>query len=282
MKNILFSTDFSDGANNAFLYALQLANQLDTKLYVLYSYISPVLSATHAGQPELLGQVYEQIELTKFDYYKKQIPQLHDLAQEHNLDHSKMVFLFEEGTVVTAVKKSVQQENIALVVMGTHGASGFRKEFIGSNTVNVIRNIKTPVLAIPAKATYSAIQKVAFTTLFREKDQTALKEILDLAKIVDATVYCTNVITDNSDPADALFYGESWRKLFPDRKLEFTFLKNEDTVENTINRFIKESNIDLLAIVKRNRSFFDRLFSSSLSNNLTFHAEIPILVFHEE
>ncbi|WP_140938209.1 universal stress protein [Sphingobacterium lumbrici] len=282
MKNILFSTDFSDGANNAFLYALQLANQLDTKLYVLYSYISPVLSATHAGQPELLGQVYEQIELTKFDYYKKQIPQLHELAQKHNLDHSKMMFLFEEGTVVAAVKKSVQQENIALVVMGTHGTSGFKNEFIGSNTVNVIRNIKAPVLAIPAKAAYSAIQKVAFTTLFREKDQAALKEILDLAKVVDATVYCTNVITENSDPADALFYGESWRKLFPDCKLEFTFLKNEDTVENTINRFIKESNIDLLAIVKRNRSFFDRLFSSSLSNNLTFHAEIPILVFHEE
>ena len=282
MKNILFSTDFSDGANNAFLYALQLANQLNTKLYVLYSYITPVLSATHAGQPELLGQVYEQIELTKFDYYKKQIPQLHHLAEEHSLDHSRMVFLFEEGTVVASVKKSVQAENIALVVMGTHGASGFRQEFIGTNTVSVIRNVKVPVLAIPEKASYSTIQKVAFTTLFREKDQAALKEILDLAKIVEATVYCTNVITENSNPADALYYGESWRKLFPDYELEFSFLQNEDTVENTINKFIKENNIDLLAIVKRNRSFFDRLFSSSLSNNLTFHAEIPILVFHEE
>lgn len=282
MKNILIPTDFSALADNAFIYALQLANQIDTQLYVLYTYITPVLSSTHAGQPELLADVYEQIELTKFDYYKSQLPRLHALAASQDLDHSKLIFLFDEGTVVSAVRKIVEAEDIGLVVMGTHGASGFTKDFIGTNTVNVIRNIKKPVLAIPPHATYTPIQRIAFTTLFREKDRSALKEILDLADVVDATVYCTHVRQDTGSPADALFYSESWAKMFSDRKLDFTFLTKKVSVEESINTFIKEKEINLLAVVKRNRSFFDRLFSSSLTNNLTFHLQIPILVFHED
>lgn len=282
MKNILFPTDFSEVANNAFIYALQLANQIDTRLYVLYSYITPVLSSTHAGQPELLGEVYEQIELTKFDFYKKQLPALHKLAESHKLDQSKIIFLFDEGTVVDTVRKIVEKEDIGLVVMGTHGASGFTKDFIGTNTVNVIRNVKVPVLAIPLQAKYAPIEKIAFTTRFREKDQAALAEILALANIVDATVYCTHVHQDNTSPADALYYTEAWRKLYPERKLEFSILPKRATVEESINAFIVENDIQLLSIVKRNRSFFDRLFTSSLSNNLTFHSQIPILVFHEE
>lgn len=282
MKHILFPTDFSDAANNAFLYAVHLANQLNAKLFVLYSYVTPVLSATHAGQPEMLADVYQQVELSKFDYFKKQAPALHELADKNGLDHSRLIFLFEEGTVVSSVKKVLRSEDIRLVVMGTYGASGFTEKFVGTNTVAVIQSIQQPVLAIPAQAKYSPIKKIAFTTLFREKDLAALEEVVEMAEIFEAQVYCTHVVDNIGNPASSLLYGEDWGKKFTGKGLDFVFLEKKENVERTINSFLKENKIDLLAIVKRNRNFFDRLVNSSLSNKFAFHSDTPILVFHEE
>ena len=283
MKNILIPTDFSVSANNAFLYALNIANQLNVKLYVLYSYLTPVLSATHGGQPEMLAEVYKQVELSKFEYFKNQAPHLHQLSEENGLDHSQIVFLFEEGTVLSAVKKTLDKEEIHLIVMGTHGASGFTNEFVGTNTVAVIRNTQTPVLAIPTQATYSPISKIAFTTLFREKDSAALAEVIAISKVFKAEVFCIHVLQDTNKAADILLQSEQWTNRFNPNKLDFILLeKNNNSIESTINAFLEENHIDMLAIVKRNRNFFDQLVRSSLTNKFAFHAKTPILVLHEE
>ncbi|HMR18587.1 MAG TPA: universal stress protein [Sphingobacterium sp.] len=282
MNNILIPTDFSENADKAFLCALKIANQYNANLYVVHSHQSPVLSFSHAGQPQVLEDVYNEISLSKFDFFKKRTPELHKLAEEHHLGHDKIIFLFEEGTVLDAVIRVIKREQIDLVVMGTLGASGFQKQFLGTNTVSVIRNTRIPILCIPAEAELLDIKKIAFTTVFREKDKEALSEIVDFANSFGAQVYCTHVVHEHRSPADILQYSEIWRKAFNKGNLDFIFLEKQGSVENTIHQFIRENNIDLLAVVKRNRNFFDRLVSSSLSNNLAFHSQTPILVFHEE
>ncbi len=282
MKNVLVPTDFSGNANNAFLHGLKIANQLDSQLYVLHCYQTPVLSSSHAGQPDLVSDVYQQIELSKFDFFRRQAPVLRQLAEDNQLDHSRITFIFEEGTVPQTIKKVVEAEQIKLVVMGTLGATGLQRAIMGSNTVSVINNTHIPILVIPEQTSFAAIKKVAFTTLFREKDRTALQEAIRLASYVDAQIYVVHIMEENSSPADILQYSEEWRKSFNNSNLEFIFLEKSGTVEQTLQDFIAENQIDLLAVVKRNRNFFDRLIRSSLSNNLAFHTTTPVLVFHEE
>lgn len=282
MNNILLPTDFSENARKAFVYALKIANQYDANLYILHSHQTPVLSFSHAGQPALVADVYNEIALSKFDFFKKRTPELHLLAEEHGLNHDKIIFLFKEGTVLDTVKRVAKREQIDLIVMGTLGASNFQQKFIGTNTVGVIKNTRLPVLCVPAESDLTEIQKIAFTTLFRAKDREALEEILDFADLFKAQVYCTHVMQDGNSTTDILQYSREWRKSFDKRNLEFIFLEKQDSLEETIYNFIRENKIDLLAIVKRNRGFFDKLISTSLSNNLAFHAKTPILVFHEE
>lgn len=281
MRAILFPTDFSDIANNAFLYALNIAKSIDAKIYVLYTYLEPVLSATHGGQPELLGQVYQTIELNQFDIYKKKSQQLRDVASEQGLSDVELVFLFEEGPVATVVKRITDREKIHLIVMGTHGESGFLSKVIGTNTVNVIRTVQTPVLAVPPHAQYQGIKRAVFTTLFREQDKSALKEMLIMARAVGANIHCLHIL-QNEKIADVLLQTSAWERQFPDEQIEYVLLDQVESVENTITTYLLENNIDIFAVVKRNRSFFDRLFSNSVSNSLTFHSKVPILVFHEE
>jgi len=281
MKHILLPTDYSEHANNAFFYALHLANKFGVKLYVLFSYIPPVLSAVHAGQPEMLTTVYQEIENSRKDFSMRKNKELMQKAIEQNLNTTNVEFLFEHETVLGSVKSVIAEQEISLVVMGIHGASGFAGEFMGSNTTTVIRNVALPVLAIPLQAQFNPIQKIGFTTLFKEKDFHALEQIVEISSLVDAKVYCVNVKNEASNPSEVLLNAESWTKSFKENELNFVFLDKENSIEETVARFILNNDIDVLAIVRRNRNFFDRLMSSSLSTKLTFHSEIPIFVFHE-
>lgn len=281
MRAILFPTDFSELAKNAFVYAVHLAKSIDAKLYVLHTYEAPVLSSTHAGRPESLDKAYQNIELSRFEQYQKNTPQLKEIAERYAFDISQMIFMFEEGSVSNVVKKITQQERIHLIVMGTHGQSGFLDRVVGSNTINVIKSVTTPVLAVPPHAQYNGINRVVFSTLFRDQDRTPLREALIMASQVEAHTECLHVI-DNNDITEVRKQMDLWKTEFERYDVTFNILDKIESVENTITHYVLENNIDILAVIKRNRSFFDRILKASTANNLTFHSKIPIIIYHEK
>lgn len=279
MRKILFPTDFSDAANNAFLYALSLAKEMDAEIYVMNTYMQPVLSATHAGQPEMVPEVYENYELHRFESFKKYTAQLRDMAHKQNRSDIPLTFLFEEGTVVSNAQTIIEKEGIHLVVMGTNRATGIIDKIFGSNTIGVIRGVKVPVLSVPREASYQGIKEIVFTTLFRQKDEAALREILELAKKFGVKVKCVNVNKNND--VDIIGVADHWENIFKDYELEFVFLDFDESIENTLNKYIAAHQVDLLCVVKRNRTFLNRLFVSSISNRLTVHTNTATLILHE-
>src|SRR5690606_38780977 len=201
MKSILVPLNFSENTHNAFLHGLKIANQLNIPLYVLHCYQSPVLSFSHAGQPDLLGDVYQQITLSKFDFFKKHVPALRQPAEDHQLRHDDIAFIFEEGKLHDVLRKVVAREQVRLVVMG-------------ADPVQIAHNIKVPVLVVPEEASFTAITSVALTTLLREQDEAALQEIIQLASYVQAKIHVVHIMNDRNSPADILQYSEEWRKAF--------------------------------------------------------------------
>lgn len=165
MKKILFPTDFSETANNALVYALNLAENQNAELYVLHTYSAPIVNGGYS--PELVFTVYESIELGTFENFKDQIPAIREIAERHNLGHIPMKFILKEGFLVTNIQDIVKEENIDVVVMGTNGASGIDKVLFGSNTINVVSKIKTPVLCVPIDAEFRGIKIYLFYNQFR-------------------------------------------------------------------------------------------------------------------
>ncbi|MBD1421259.1 universal stress protein [Sphingobacterium chuzhouense] len=279
MRKILFPTDFSNAANNAFVYALHLAKEMDASLYVLNTYMQPVLSATHAGQPELVPEVYENYELHQFENFKKYTADLHKLADDYNLSDVPLTFLFEEGTVVANAQRIIENEGIHFIVMGTNRADGVIDKIFGSNTLGVIRGVKVPVLSVPREAKYDGIKEILFTTLFREKDEAALRQIMEIANKFGVKVKCAHVLKDKN--IDIIAVTDRWQKMFPEDNLEFVLLDLDQSIEHTLNRYIESNRVDLLCVVKRNKSLLERLFKSSMSNRLRMHANTATLVLQE-
>ena len=279
MRKILFPTDFSNAANNAFVYALRLAKEMDASLFVLHTYMQPVLSATHAGQPELVPEIYENYELHQFENFKKHSADLHKMAEEQDLAHVPLTFLFEEGTVVVNAQRIIDNEGIQLVVMGTNRADGVVDKIFGSNTLGVIRGVKIPVLSVPKEAKYDGIQEILFTTLFREKDEAALRKIMEIAVKFGVKVKCVHVLKEKN--VEIIAVTDRWQKTFPHDNLEFVLLDMDQSIENTLNKYIESNRVDLLCVVKRNKTLLERLFKSSISNRLRMHANTATLVLQE-
>ena len=278
MRKILFPTDFSETALNAFVYALNLAENIDAEIYVLHTYEMPVVSTTSAGQPELIQNVYNSIELNHFENYKNEVPKLRKMAEDLDKQDVKLTFIFEEGLMLSIMKNIIRDEAIDFVVMGTNGDSSFEKLLLGSNTMRVMENIDIPILSVPRKATFKKLRHYGFATMLRETDKPGLHQIIKIAKTLNVDVSVLHVLRKENPRTMEIL--EEWKQEFNDPNVHFKTVLNEN-LEESVFFFIDDQSIDVMCIVKRHLNFFEKLFSSSLSKQLSYHADIPVLVLKE-
>lgn len=142
MKKILVPTDFSPTAEYALEVAAQLAKRHNAEIYLLHmlelplNQIEEIGGAVGGELPEAM--FFMKLAHKKFDdilkaYYLKDIT-------VHETVNFKETF---EG-----IKETCKEHDIDMIVMGSHGASGFKEMFIGSNTEKVVRISEIPVLVI--------------------------------------------------------------------------------------------------------------------------------------
>lgn len=272
MKKILFPTDFSEVANNAFVHALEFAKVVHAELVLLHTFELPVYD--NQFFPENYAVIYDSLELSQFDVFKDEIPKLRTISEEHHLDKIKMTHRLMDGDLLSNIRKSIKEDKIDFVIMGTSGATGWEAFFVGTNTGSVITGIDIPMLCIPLEAKFKKIKTIGFTTRFRTKDKKALKTVLDIAKKTNAKVKCLYVKTSSSDVSKETI--EKWETEFMQEPIEF-FVITSDAVKETILDFILYKEIDVLTMLTYKRGFFEGIFKPSLTKKMAANFEIPIL-----
>ena len=276
MKKILFPTDFSDAATNAFVHALEFAKIVNAELILLHTFEIPAYDSQFF--PENYASIYSSIELAKFEMFKDEIPKLRAIAAERNLSDIVIKHRLMDGDLLYNLKNAVEEDSIDFVVMGTTGVSDWTKFFLGSNTSSIISGVEVPVLCVPADASFKKIKTIGFTTRYREKDKKELKKVLKIAGKTNAKVKSLYVKTPDSDVSDVTI--KEWEREFAGENIEFLVLPSDD-VKETIVDFILYKGIDVLTTITHKRSFFESIFESSLSKKITKEVSVPVLVMHE-
>lgn len=285
MKKILFPTDFSETADNAFLYTLHLAKSYDAEIYVVHAFDAPVLSSLHGGQPEQVKNVYTTMELGEFEHFQKEGEKLRNIAEKHQLSDIKISYIFEAGHLISVLKNLSQKENFDLIVMGTNGASGLNKKLWGSNTINTMNELSIPILSVPYSANFKEFKNIGFSTIFKDSDKEILKNIITVAsywggkvKVLHIIEYGGNIEKKEIQTAEKI---TEWTAEFGSDNVEFIILK-ADNVKKGVLEFIENEEIDTLVIAKRNLGFIDSIFYSSLSKDLADEIKIPLCVVKEK
>jgi len=153
--NILLPTDFSDNAWSAIVYALKLYANKDCTFYLLNS-CKPEGSSMSIMSNKLITVMK--------DAAMKQLLELKRMARitDANENHSFEIILSTES-LIDAVNRTIITHNIDLVVMGTKGASKAKEIFFGSNTVNVLKKIKScPVWQCQMNLVLKYLNKLLF------------------------------------------------------------------------------------------------------------------------
>lgn len=142
MKKILVPCDFSKPAVNAYRFALDTAAQSKGVVYVLNVIELPVLYDTTLMP--VLSFEKELLNDMKADAEKR----FNKMASKYFQDGVKVVFRVVFGVMDKSIADFVEKNVVDLIVMGSHGASGFREYFIGSNAEKIVRTSEVPVLVI--------------------------------------------------------------------------------------------------------------------------------------
>jgi nucleotide-binding universal stress UspA family protein len=269
MKKILFPTDFSDTAANAFRYAIELAKAVEAKIDVVNVYNLPVIDATNlpAGYVEQMldeKQVLVQGKLEAF------------VAAELGAPLGRLIPLY--GVFIPEeIRDLVREGAYDLVVMGTRGEHNPIEKTLGSITTFTMMNAGCPVLAVPEDAAWQDIDYIAFATDFLPHEQQAVAQLMAFAKKVSSEVYFVHVETK---PSIGTMQDYITLADYPYKFTDFAIV-NSPTVMDGLDSFIKEKHIDLLALYIPKRRLWERLFHSSFTKRMAFHSKTPLLIFHE-
>ncbi|APA00227.1 universal stress protein [Flavobacterium commune] len=272
MKRILFPTDFSEAATNAFVHALEFAKSVDGELVLLHAFDLPVFDSQYF--PENYMLIYESVELAEFEVFKDELPKLHAIAQKRNLSHIKMTHRLMDGDLLHTIERAIKEDQIDYIIMGTEGAKNWSDLLLGTQTTAVISDVSIPVFSIPAKAVFKPIKNIVFTTRFRPKDKIALKEVLVIAKKMKAKIKCLYVKKDSSDVTKETI--KEWETEFANEPIDFNVIFSEEVKESILD-FIMFKDVNVLVMLTYKRNFFENLFHHSLTEDCAAHLDIPIL-----
>ena len=276
MKKILFPTDFSEVSNNAFIYALKLAESISAEIVTMHVYQLP--QANYINISEYLHEIYDVTELSNFENYKDEVPILRSIAESNNLDHIKMSHTLILGNLIEEIQKITKNENIDFIVMGTKGATGLKETFLGTVATKVMNDVKSVVLAIPEHCKYHPIEKILFITEYKAEDTASFLKVMDFAKTFQAHTDCLRVDPVHHEIKDD--YTKNWNEISTNKNINFLAISGDD-VEGIVLNFIDLHKINLVAMQVHHRNFFEKLFEISLLKKLAFHINVPILAIHE-
>lgn len=137
--SILFPTDGSKGADAALRHAIEQALQYDAALHVLYV-IEETVPAIEVGAPDVLDAMEE--------HGQQVIDDVRKAAKSAGVESTQASIA--AGSPYSRILEYVEDADIDLIVMGTHGRRGLDRYLLGSVTEKVVRTADCPVLTVRA------------------------------------------------------------------------------------------------------------------------------------
>jgi universal stress protein A len=142
LKRILFATDFSDLAATAQDYACEFAERFGAELHVLHVLQDVMLMMPEPGSAFSLPQNY-MVELKQAaEKTLETVPPADWCSGKHVVRATRM------GAAFVEIVRYAREQEIDLVIIGTHGRSGLKHVLLGSVAERVVRKAPCPVLTV--------------------------------------------------------------------------------------------------------------------------------------
>lgn len=272
MKKILVPTDFSDHAEYALKTAAQIARANDSEIILVH-----MLELPHEAS-DALGSGSDIPEIMFFK--NKAIQNLDDLMDSPFLDGLNVSEAVHFASATEGIVTLARKHAADFIIMGSHGASGYKEMYIGSKAEKVVRTSDVPVMVIKNDTPNFTVQNIVFASDFSSEIKKPFAQMLALAKGFGAKLNLVMINTPNSfkptHVAERIMsefladfdLGEHTRHIY-----------NDVNVEKGIINFSNTVNADLIGMCTHGRTGFAHFFNGSISEDLVNHTVRPVVTF---
>ncbi len=280
LKRILYATDFSEASRAALSLVSTVARRYGSEVFVAniwapipYTLLTPQNAST-------FNQAQENEARSR----------AHALLNTKELNGLPTTVIVQAGGPAVELNRIVRKQKIALVIMGTHGRTGFKHLLMGSVAEELLRSLPCPVLTAGPNVSKgsmqgTAIKHILFPTDLSEESQSVFPYLASLASEYAASLTLLHVLPiETATNPDAKSLAEPWRKeierIFSpqlDPRISAEFLIDFGDTAERILAHAGTGNVGLIGLGVRSAADITTHFRNTVAYRVLLGAHCPVL-----
>jgi nucleotide-binding universal stress UspA family protein len=268
-KSIVVGIDFSDCSINALEHAITIAQKSKSNLTMVWANHLDYSKEIFSVEPKQLETEVKGRFNLLIDKYK------------NNMAGLKLDYVLRKGKVYKEICTVASDIDAFVIVVGTHGSSGFEEFWIGSNANRIVSSSDIPVITIrggidierdmqrivlPFDSTKTTRQKLPITALF--------------AKYFRSEVHILGLFTSNLDDVQYRIrnYVAQAEDYFKENFIKHKSVYIEaDNITDTTIEYAKSIDANLISIMTEQETSTSNLWMGTFASQMVNHSPMPVL-----
>lgn len=277
IKKILIPFDFSETASLSLEHAVHMAQLHKAEITLLH--VVESASFTSAFSHAFSSNYEKKVEGETTDKLK-------DLAHKIHLDSSVVTHIKTEvGRIYKRIITVAKDSDMDIIVMGTHGTSGYEKFSIGTNTSKVVSEAPCPVISVQTHAKKIGFKKIVIPIDDSTTSRQKVNYALEMARRYGAHVYILGLLNMSNEELKRKFkikveQVEEW--LGKHEVISSVHYATGDNLAKMTMAFAEENDADLLIIMTEQEPLITGFFMGQWATQVVNQSQIPVMAVHPD
>lgn len=273
MNKIVVAIDFSDCSVNAFLHALSIAQHCGTSIVLVWvektnaekeKFSAAPLTPSGGPQKALEGMVAK---------YQPELP------------NGEIAFSIRRGKIYKEVTAEARSISAMLVVVGTHGASGYEEFWMGSNANKIVAASQCPVLTIRGGVNISRpLKRIIFPIDNAEETRQKASFVSYIARKHQAEIYVLKLYTSKMKTLrrNVDLYTSQVIRYFEEEKTKWQVDQVEvvGNISKATIDYARAVDANMIAIMTEQETTTANIFLGPYAHQTVNHSPFPVLSIH--
>ena len=268
MKSIIVGTDFSKGSYVALELAVDIANKLECGVKIIW-----------AKREKLL---IDEEQLTVMTHLAEE--KLEMLCEQHKpqLRTGKIRWEICSGRVGAVISRQAHHENAPLIVIGTNGASGFEKYWMGSTAVRIVQEAPVPVLTVRQGYDFhKALERIVVPIRVNINSRQKVPPAAEMARMFDSEIHILGLMDSPEQAHQLRAYMVQTAEFLANEGVKFTsVVKKYSNYSDAVLSYADSIKADLVVINTEQDRLLSQFFLGTNAQQIVHNSQIPVLCVH--
>lgn len=268
MKPIIVGTDFSEGSYVALELAIDVANRFQSDIILIW-----------ARREKLLFDS-EQLNTMKNLAEDK----LQNLCEKYQpaMKHGKLRWQITSGKVAPALATTATRELASMIIIGTNGASGFEKYWMGSQAVRIVQDSPCPVLTVRQGYDFhKQLERIVVPIRVNANSRQKVPPAASMAKIFGSEVHILGLLDLKEEEASLRTYVQQSMDYLEKEGVKYHFeIRPYSNYCDTVLNYAEDIQADLVVINTEQDRILSQIFLGTNAQQIVHRSQIPVLCIH--